>query len=325
MRLFKVFFIVVLALLAAAFVATAFRRAYQPQPQTVQGQIEAQQYAVSSKVPGRIAAVHVSKGDTVKQGQLVFTLESPELDAKMAQAAASREAAAAMAEAVEKGARRQQVAAAENQWRQAKAAADLAEKTFVRIDSLFRDGVMAAQKRDEAQAQFTAARHGAEAAYQAYTLAVEGARQEEKEAAAARVRIAEGAEREVRALAADTTIHSPHDGEVEQLLLQAGELAPQGFPVVTLVDMDDAWAVFHVREDLLRHFPKDAEITATVPALGDKEHSFRVTRVAAMGDFATWRATDAGKGYDMRSFEIEARPLAPIAGLRAGMSVLVRP
>ena len=89
--------------------------------------------------------------------------------------------------------------------------------------------------------------------------------------------------------------------------------------------MDDAWAVFHVREDLLRHFPKDAEFTASLPALGDKEHTFRVTRVAAMGDFATWRATDAGKGYDMRSFEIEARPLAPIAGLRAGMSVLVRP
>ncbi len=325
MRTLKILSMAILALLAVAFVATAFRRAYQPQPQVVQGQIEAQQYAVSSKIPGRIAAVHVGKGDTVKRGQLVFTLESPELDAKMAQAAAGREAASAMAEAVEKGARHQQVAAAENQWLQAKAAADLAEKTFARIDNLYRDGVMAAQKRDEAQAQFTAAHHGAEAAYQAYLLALEGAREEEKEAAAAKVRMAEGAEREVRALAADTTIHSPHDGEVEQLLLQAGELAPQGFPVVTLVDMDDAWAVFHVREDLVRHFAKDVEFTATLPALGDEEHRFRVTRVAAMGDFATWRATDAGKGYDMRSFEIEARPLTPIAGLRAGMTVLVRP
>lgn len=325
MRAMKIISIVVLATAAGAWIATTFWQAYQPPAPILQGQIEAQHYAVSSKVPGRIAAVYVKKGETIRRGQLVFSLESPELEAKMAQATAHREGAEAVAASIESGTRGQQIAAAENQWRQAKAAADLAEKTYKRLDRLFADGVIAEQKRDEAAAQYQITRHGAEAAYQAYALALEGARREEKDAAAAKVRMAEGAEAEVRALAADTTILSHHDGEVAQILLHPGELAPQGFPVVTLVDMNDAWAVFHVREDLLHRFPKGGEFTATVPALSEGEQRFRVAQVAVMGDFATWRATDAGKGFDMRSFEIEARPIVPIANLRAGMSVLVIP
>lgn len=325
MRAIKVILTVALATAAVLWLAFTFWRAYQPKPQILQGQIEAQQYAISSKVPGRIASVHVKKGEAIKRGQVVFTLESPELEAKIAQATAGREGAEAMAASIESGARKQQITAAENQWRQSKAAADLAEKTFARIDNLFRDGVVAEQKRDEAAAHFQATRHAAEAAYQAYSLTVEGARKEEKQAAAAKVRMAEGAEAEVRALATDTTILSLHDGEVAQLFLHPGELAPQGFPVVTLLDMDDAWAIFHVREDLLHRFPKDGEFTASIPALGEETHRFRVARVAVLGDFATWRATDAGKGFDMRSFEIEARPINPIAGLRAGMSVLIQP
>lgn len=325
MRAITILCSLLLAAAAILWLAITFRQAHQPKPEVLQGQIEAQQYAISSKVPGRLASIAVKKGETVRAGQVIFTLESPELEAKIAQARAAREGAEALAASVESGARRQQIAAAENQWRQAKAAADLAEKTFARIDSLFRDGVMAEQKRDEAAAQRQATRHAAEAAYQAYSLAMEGARREDKEAAAAKVRMAEGAEAEVRALAADTTIFSHHDGEVAQVLLQPGELAPQGFPVVTLLDMGDAWAVFHVREDLLRRFPMGAEFSATLPSLGESQHRFSVTRVAVLGDFATWRATDAGKGFDMRSFEIEARPLSPIPGLRAGMSVLIRP
>ena len=325
MRALTSILVVLAAAAAVLWLALAFRQAYQPKAEILQGQIEAQQYAISSKVPGRIAAVAVKKGESVRAGQVIFSLESPELEAKLAQARAAREGAEALAASVDNGARRQQIAAAENQWRQAKAAADLAEKTFARIDNLFRDGVIAEQKRDEAATQRQASRHAAEAAYQAYSLAVEGARREDKDAAAAKVRMAEGAEAEVRALAADTTILSHHDGEVAQVLLQAGELAPQGFPVVTLLDMGDAWAVFHVREDLLPRFPMGAEFTATLPALGENQHRFAVTRVAVLGDFATWRATDAGKGYDMRSFEVEARPLSPIPGLRAGMSVLIRP
>nr|WP_081606425.1 HlyD family efflux transporter periplasmic adaptor subunit [Aeromonas diversa] len=300
-----------------------FWLAYQPEPVRLQGQIEAQQYSVSSKVPGRIDEVLVHKGQQLKGGDLVFTLASPEIEAKLTQAKAGEAAADALAKQAEKGARAQQIAAAKDQWQKAKAAAELRGKTYQRVASLHRDGVVPLQKRDEAWTAWQAARYTEGMAWQQYQLALEGAQAETKVAAREKARMAAGSVAEVEAYLADTRITSPHQGEVSQVLLRSGELAPQGFPVVTLLDMDDAWAVLHVREDLLARFPMGQEFDARIPALGDEPRRFKVTHVAVMGDFATWRATDTRQGFDMRTFEVEARPVNPIPDLRVGMSVLV--
>ncbi len=323
MRLFRNILVVVAITAGIAWLSYTFWYAYQPKPMRLQGQVEAQQYNISSKVAGRIDQVLVRKGDQVKKGQLIFTILSPEIDARLSQAIAGKDAADALAKEVSIGARDQEIEAARDKWQQAKTAAELMEKTFQRIDNLFGDGVVAEQKRDEAYAQYQAARFAANGAYQMFKLAEEGARDETKQAAAGKARMAAGAVREVEVYAADTRINSWHDGEVSQILLQTGEIAPQGFPVVTVIDMNDAWVVFHVREDRLAEFSKDSEFSATIPAFGNSSYRFRVNHVAVMGDFATWRSTSGDKGFDMRSFEVEARPIKPIEGLRAGMSVLV--
>ncbi|PID77064.1 MAG: hypothetical protein CSB24_03345 [Deltaproteobacteria bacterium] len=325
MKFVKIFLSIVFLAGIVIWLAYTFREAYQPRPVRIQGQIEAQQYNISSKIAGRIDKVLVKKGDEVRQGQMIFTLLSPELDAKLAQAEAGRDAAEAVAKEVNIGARKQKIEAARDKWRQAKAAADLMEKTFQRIDTLFKQGVIAEQQRDETYTKLQSARYSSNAAYQMYKLAEEGARKETIKAAEDKARMAAGAVAEVEVYAADTKISSWHDGEVNGILLQSGEIAPQGFPVVTIIDMKDAWAVFHIREDILSKYNKGTEFTAAIPALGNKKYTFKVTHVAVMGDFATWRATNSYQGFDMRSFEIEARPVSPIAGLRAGMSVLIEP
>jgi HlyD family secretion protein len=306
-----------------SWLSYTFWHAYQPKPLRLQGQIEAQQYNIGSKVPGRVDEVYVKKGDQVKAGQLIFSLHSPEIDAKLVQAQAGHDAAQALAEEVNIGARVQQIKAARDQWLQAKAAEDLLQKTYQRINNLYKDGVVPEQQRDETHTKLLAARYTSSAALQMYKLAEEGARDETKKAAEDKARMAAGAVTEVEVYAADTTIKSWHDGEVTQVLLRSGELAPQGFPVVTIIDMNDAWAVFHVREDHLAEFSQGSEFEATIPALGDKKYRFKVSYVAAMGDFATWRATNVDTGFDMRTFEIEARPVHKTEGLRAGMSVLI--
>ncbi|WP_299017982.1 efflux RND transporter periplasmic adaptor subunit [uncultured Photobacterium sp.] len=323
MSKFKSLAAVVPAAVLVGWLGYTFWQAYQPQPERMQGQIEAQQYNVSSKVPGRIEQVLVRKGDNVERGDLIFTLLSPELDAKLEQAKAGQEAAGAMADQAEKGARSQEIEAARDQWRKAKAASELMGKTYQRVDSLYKDGVIAEQKRDEAYTQWQAARYTERAAYQMFEMAKEGARDETKRAAAEKARMAAGAVAEVEAYAADTKVESWHDGEVTQILLHEGELAPQGFPVVSVVDINEAWAVFHVREDKLKNYNQGAQFEASVPALGNQKYSFKVSHVAVMGDFATWRTTDPAQGFDMRTFEVEARPIMPIDGLRVGMSVIV--
>lgn len=309
------------AVAVIGWVGYKFFDAYQTPPLRIQGQIESQQYSISSKVPGRIDEVMVRKGDNVSEGQLIFTIHSPEIEAKLEQAVAGQKAAGALAKEAEIGARQQQIQAAEDQWRKAKAAAALMEKTYLRVNNLYKDGVVAEQKRDEALTQWQAAKYTESAAYQMFQLTKEGARDETKLAAAEKARMAAGAVAEVEAYAADTQIHSWFDGEVSQVLLHSGELAPQGFPVVTVIDTKDTWAVLNVREDALNSFEKGSEFEAYVPAL-DESVTFKVTHVAVMGDFATWRSTDATQGFDLRTFEVEARPLDDVK-LRMGMSLVV--
>ncbi|WP_217528405.1 HlyD family secretion protein [Vibrio metschnikovii] len=322
MKAVKSSVIVISVVAAVVWIGYSFYQAYQPQPVRLQGQIESQQYSISSKVSGRIDQVFVRKGDLVSKGQLIFTIHSPEIEAKLEQAMAGQRAAGALAQEAETGSRSQQIQAARDQWLTAKAAADLAEKTYLRVNNLFEQGVVAEQRRDEANTQWRAARYSENAALQMYEMAKEGARKETILAASENERMAAGAVAEVEAYAADTRIESWFDGEVSQVLMQAGELAPQGFPVVTVVDRADSWAVFNVREDLLRHFEQGASFKAFLPAL-NQYVEFTVTHIAVMGDFATWRSTDSSQGFDLRTFEVEARPTQPIDGLRMGMSVAV--
>jgi HlyD family secretion protein len=322
MKKLKLGIILLLVALLVSWLCFRFYQAYQPQPIRLQGQIQAQQYSISSKVSGRIDQVLVRKGDQVKKSQLIFTLYSPEITAKLDQAIAGQKAAGAMAKEAEKGARTQEIQASKEQWLKAKSATKLMEKTYQRINNLYEDGVIAEQKSDEANTQRLAAKYTENAAFQMYQLTQEGAREETKFAAQQKEIMAAGVVAEVQASAADTKITSWFDGEVSQVLLNSGELAPQGFPVVTVIDTKDAWAVLNVREDLLKSFQKGMRFIAYLPAL-DKNIRFEVSHIAVMGDFATWRSTDAAQGFDLRTFEVEARPVEITDDLRMGMSLVV--
>ena len=312
------------ALAIASWILWGFWQAYRPQPILLQGQIEAREYNVGSKVPGRVATVAVRRGDLVEAGQPVFSINSPELEARLEQARGARQSASALEQAADSGAREQEKNAAFDVWQTAKAAEDLAEKTYQRLQNLFDDGVVSRQRRDEAWAAYQAAQFTASAAWETYSLADEGARQETREAAAGQTRAASGLVAEAEALQDDLVARSPVAGEVSNVFLQVGELAPQGFPVVTVLDIQEAWAVFQVREDFLSRFAKDSQHQVRIPALGEDAWPFEVAYVSPMGEFATWRATSAGQGYDLKTFEVEIRPLRPIPGLRVGMTALIQ-
>jgi len=314
---------IVAIMLLALWLIYRFYQAYQPVPERIQGQIEAQQYSISSKVPGRIDQVLVRKGDKVERGQLIFTLLSPEIEAKLQQAQAGEKAAGALAKQAEKGARIQEISAAKSQWQKAKAATELMEKTYQRLNNLFKDGIVSEQKRDEIYTKWQASKYTEQSAYQLYAMAKEGARDEIKLAAKEKENMAAGAVAEVEAYIADTKIESWHNGEVSQVLLHSGELAPQGFPVVSIIDISNAWAIFHIREDKLKDYTQGKKLQVNIPSIGKEIFTFEVSHIAVMGDFATWRATDSSQGFDMRTFEVEARPVESIPDLRVGMSVLL--
>ena len=312
------------ALAVVALLGWGLYRAAQPVPEQLQGQMEATETDIAPKITARIAQVLVQEGDTVAAGDLLVRTDSPEVAAKLAQAQAAQQAAQSVADKARNGARPQEIDMARLQWQRAQAAAELARTSFQRVDNLFREGLVAAQKRDEAAANHQASRDQALAARAQYDLARAGARTEDQAAATAQLRQVGGVVAEAEAARAETTLQSPVAGEVAKVLAKVGELSPQGVAVVTVVDLADQWVVLNVREDRLQRFAMGSEFDASLPALGGQSARFKVSYVAALPDFATWRATRAGQGFDVRTFEVRARPLQAIAGARPGMSVLVQ-
>ncbi len=317
--------IVIMAFVLAlvVWVSYTFYEAYQPKPLILQGEIDARSYNISSKLPGRIGEVFVKKGDFVEVGDSIFSINSPEVQAKLKQAKAAQDAAGAQKSQVNNGARKEQIQAAHDQWQKAKAAEELMYTTYKRVQKLYDEGVVSQQKRDEVYTKYKAAKYTSNAAKQMAVMVKEGARVEVKNAADAQERVYAAKVDEVNAYIDETMARSFHKGEVSQVLIHSGELAPTGFPVVSIIDIEDSWAKFAVREDYLKEFTKGKIFKVKIPALGSAIYEFKVAHIAVMGSFATWRATESGKGYDMKSFEVDLKAVKPIKDLRVGMSVLL--
>ncbi len=297
--------------------------AYRAPPDQIQGVMEAETLTIATKLPlSRVERLLVHEGEAVRAGQPLVVLSSPELDAKTEQAQGALSGAQAVQTKAEKGARVEDVASLRAVWQAAVAAADLAGKTYERTNNLYREGVVPAQRRDEALAARDASARNAEASRQQYEKAVRGATAEEKAVAAAQVQIAKAGVQEAASLRGETQLTAPRDGEIAKRMVNGGELAPLAFPIFTLVDLHEQWVTLNVREDQFHGLRMGQVLTGDVPALDRKGVRFKVDYISPQGDFATWRATRQSRGYDIRAFEVRARPVEPTAGLRPGMSVL---
>ena len=289
----------------------------------IQGQVEVEEYRVSSKVPGRILEIRVKEGDFVHAGDTVAILEAPEVNAKKTQVQSLEQAASAMSDMAEAGARQEQIAGAKQLWQQAEVGVDITKKSYERIQRLYDEGVVTAQKRDEVLAQYQAAQAQAKAAKSQYDMAVNGARQEEKRAAAAKVNQARGAIQEVNSYLRETIQVAQADGEVSSIYPKVGELVGTGSPIMTISMMDEVWGAFNVREDQLKGLKVGDTLTAYVPAF-DKNVTLKVFNIKDMGSYATWKATKSSGQYDLKTFEVKARPVEKLEGLRPGMSLIIK-
>ena len=292
-------------------------------PELMQGQVEVGEYRVSSKVPGRILEIRVKEGDWVKVGDTLAILDAPEVRAKMEQAQSAESAAAALELKAQNGARQEQVQGAYQLWQQAKAGLEIAEKSYNRVQRLFDEGVMSAQKRDEAFANYKAMEAQAKAAESQYNMAVNGARREDKLAAAAQVGRARGAVREVTSYIHETVQVAQMEGEVSDIYPKVGELVGTGSPIMTISLMKDMWGAVNVREDQLGSMTVGTVVDAFVPAF-NKTVKMKVFYMKDQGTYAVWKATKANGQYDLKTFEVKARPVETFEGLRPGMSLIIK-
>jgi HlyD family secretion protein len=237
---------------------------------------------------------------------------------------AARDAAQAQNRKAIKGARPEQIMGAFEMWQKAEVGADIASKSYERVQRLFDKGVIPAQKRDEAEAQHKAAAATAKAAKSQYEMAMNGAEKEDREAALALVNRANGAIKEVESYLDETCIVAPSSGEVSEIFPEEGDLVGTGAPIMSITDLSQMWFTFSVREDLLRGLTAGTTVKVMIPALGEESFEAKVTFMKAMASYATWRSTKVSGGFDAKTFELRAVPVAPIKGLRPGMSVIIK-
>ena len=312
---------ILIATVALAAIVGLF--AIRPQKELITGEADASEYRVSNMVPGHIDTLYVHEGDHVQRGDTLAHIASPQVDAKMMQAKAAREAASAQSRKARAGARSQQVQMAYQVWQKAKAAEEVYRKSYERVKGLKEKGVVSAQQFDETEAKYKVAQADCAAAEQQYLLAQEGAQEEDKDAAAALVDRAGGAVAEVQSYLDDSYLLAPCDGEVVELFVKTGDLIGTGSPVMSVLDMSDSWFFFAVREDLLKGLNTGQTVKVKVPALGDSTYECNVSRVQAMASYATWRATKINGQYDVKSFDVKTVPTAPVPGLKPGMTAIL--
>ncbi|WP_462423680.1 HlyD family secretion protein [Barnesiella intestinihominis] len=296
----------------------------KPEPQIIQGQAEATQVRVSGKLPGRVVEFMVEEGQHVLAGDTLVHIHSSLVEAKLSQAEAMETVAKAQNKKVDSGTRVELLNSAYDMWQQAQAGLTIAKKTYERMQSLYKKGVVSEQKRDEAEAAYKAMVATESAAKSQYEMAKAGAQAEDKAAAAAMVAAAQGSVAEVESILSDSYLTAPTDGEISDIFPNVGELVNLGAPIMNVLKLDDMWVSFNVREDLLENLTMGAEVQAIIPALENKEVTLKVFYIRDMGSYAVWRATKVTGQYDAKTFQVKARPVEPVDNLRPGMSVLLK-
>lgn len=295
----------------------------KPKAAVIQGTAEASEYRISGKVPGRIEELYVREGQHISKGDTVVFIDSPEVRAKLAQANAAKAAAQAQSHKAQAGARSEEITGAYNLWQSAIVQEEVMKKSLDRIQKLFEQKVVSAQKYDEVKATYDAAVATCAAAKSKYDMAVAGARSEDKAAAAALVAQANGAVMEVESYLGELYLTSPVSGIVSAIFPKPGELVGTGSPVMTIVDLSDVWFSFNVREDMLQGMNIGSELVLSIPALGNKQINANISYMAVRDSYATWKATKESDGYDAKTFEIRAVPTETVDGLLPGMTALI--
>lgn len=313
----------VVILIIVVILSTIGIMALGNKPELLQGQIETTEIRISGKLPGRIDDFCVKEGQNVNKGDTLVIINSPEIFAKYNQVSALQNVAVYQNQKVQDGTRKQVTETLRQLWIKTQSDLELAKATYERTQRLYTDSVVTSQRKDEVQAIYKAALAAERGAYQEYQLAIDGARSQDKESSRSMVDVAKSTVDEIGALLADAMLYAPESGQISVIYPKRGELVAPGTPIMNLVVLADAHVVLNVREDLMPHFKIGGKFRGDVPAIGKENIEFEIYYISPLGSFATWNSTKQTGSYDMRTFEIKAKPTIAVENLRPGMSVMV--
>ncbi|TPI76337.1 HlyD family efflux transporter periplasmic adaptor subunit [Mesorhizobium sp. B2-8-9] len=311
---------IIVAVVIAAVATLSIYYLVRGQPLLVQGEVDATRFDIAARVDGRVGDIPVARGDNVTANTVLVRIDNPETLAKYEQAVAAKAVADAQLANIDAGTRPEVVAARKAALDRAQGALVLAQKTYERTRKLTEDGNAPQARLDQATDSLHEAERAGDQATSAYQQAVNGYTREERGIAAANVGKAQADIKAVQSVIDQMVVYAPVASQVYQRNLEPGEFVSPGVPLVTLIDLNDLWIHFDLREDLVKTLKVGDRLDVRVPALGDRPITVEVKLIAGKGEYASWRATRATGDFDLRTFSIRAYPVDKVPELRPGMS-----
>ena len=311
---------IIVGIVIAAVAALSIWYLVRPQPLLVQGEVDATRLDIAARVDGRVAEIPVVRGQDVAAGAVLVRIDNPETIAKREQALAAKIVAEAQLANINAGTRAEVIAARKAALERAEANVVLAQKTFDRVSQLTESGNAPIARRDQATDALHESQRTVDQARSAYEQAVNGYTKEEREIAAANLGKALADIKAVQSIIDQMVVYAPVASQVYQRNVEPGEYISPGVPLVTLINLDDLWIHFDLREDLVRTLKVGDRFDVHIPALTDRLITVEVKLIATKGEYASWRATRATGDFDLRTFSIRAYPVEKVPELRPGMS-----
>jgi HlyD family secretion protein len=312
---------VIVGLVVTAIVGLSLWYLLRPEPLLVQGEVDATRLDLAARVDGRVGEIAVVRGQDVATGAVLVRIDNPETMAKLKQAMAAKVVADAQLANINAGTRAEVIAARKAAYERAEAATVLAQKTFDRTRQLAERGNAPQAQLDQVNDRLQESQKAAEQAKSAYDQAVNGYTKEEHEIAEANVKKAVADIASVQSIIDQMIVYAPIASQVYKRNVEPGEFISPGVPLITLIDLNDTWLHFDLREDLVKDLEIGDRFDVRVPALGDRTITAEVKLIATKGEYASWRATRATGDFDLRTFSIRAYPVEKVPELRPGMSV----
>jgi len=309
-----------IAILAATLGGTIYWLRHSEASRPIQGVVRATEVRAAPEVGGRLAAVHVRKGDRVQRGQALAELSAEELAAQVGQARAAYQSAVADRNNIYVGVRQEEIATFAAEVDKANSRLAYADQQLVRFARLTRDNFAPRQSLDQAQKDVSAARADVAETTANYASAKAGHTALERAisdasvtAAAAQVAVLE---RRLR----KTVLVAPSDGTVSIVAAELGEAVRAGQPIIVIEAAVQPWLSFNVREDQLAGITVG---TAVVARLAGETALLRgvVTEVSPIGQFATWQAERAVGDHDRNTLRVRIELRSASATLEPGMTV----
>jgi len=311
---------VIVVLVVVAVAGLSIWYLLRGEPLLVQGEVDATRLDIAARVDGRVAEIPVERGQNVAAGAVLVKIDNPETLAKNEQALAAKIVAEAQLANVNVGTRVEVIAARKAELERAQASVVLAQKTYDRVSQLAEHGNAPIARLDQATDSLHEAQRNVDQAKSAYEQAVNGYTKEEHEIAAAAVKKAMADIAAVQSIIEQMVVYAPIASQVYQRNVEPGEYVSPGVPLITLIDLDDMWIQFELREDLVKTLKVGDHFDVRIPALADRRITVEVKLIATKGEYASWRATRATGDFDLRTFLIRAYPVDKVPELRPGMS-----